>query len=426
VVLSYADRSLSIIDSTSLPSRLIRVTLKRQYDRVALSPDGAFAVAYPDPSKPPATGAEGIVAVVNLRAARAGAPADKSSFERAVGFRVTNVVFRMVDGAATRALVVAKETISSIDLLEPQSNPLPERVTLPASMSADVRSREVTATADGAHLVLRSTAQAELAWFDGAVLRAVELPEVATDLDLLADGSAAVAALRASGSLAFIEIPGDLVDPEGIEIFQVGGDQVGQVVLPKFPLAAGYALVYTNASATRGFVRVDLPSGEATSYGLQKLVDEIDLSPDGRSAVIIHRPETNPTTTDEYERAVAAAQGYSIFDVATGYAQLKTTALVEPGPFAFSPAGGYVGVALRDDASSRHVLDRVELSSLVTSSLSLMSAPLYMGPVPQAQGSSQHRVFVSQSHPAGRISVVNLDDGQVRTATGFTLNSEIE
>ena len=49
-----------------------------------------------------------------------------------------------------------------------------------------------------------------------------------------------------------------------------------------------------------------------------------------------------------------------------------------------------------------------------------------MGPVPVATSGSAHRVFVSQSHPAGRISVINLADGQIRTATGFTLNSEIQ
>jgi hypothetical protein len=49
-----------------------------------------------------------------------------------------------------------------------------------------------------------------------------------------------------------------------------------------------------------------------------------------------------------------------------------------------------------------------------------------MGPVPAVEGTSQHRVFISQAHPGGRISVIDLKDGMMRTVTGFTLNSEIE
>lgn len=427
VVLSYGDGSLSVIDSNTLPSKLVRVPLKRQLDKATLSADGAFAVLWPDPAKPPASGAEGIVTVVDIKAARSGASADRVRFERAVGYRVTNVIFRLDGGVATRAFAVAKDCISVIDLTTLSANQLPLRVALPASMAADVAAREVVATRDGAHVVLRSTVGPELAYFDGSSIKSVQLPEAATDLDLLPDGSAAVAALRAAKKLAFLRIPQDLLDPTGIQTFEAGGASVGQVVLPPvIPSTGNFALVYTNASNEKSFARIDLPSGHVTTFALQKLVDEIDLSPDGKSAVIIHRPETTTTATDPYERAVALAQGYAIFDVETGYVQLKTTAAVEPGPFAFSPQGGYVGIALRDGAKHAYSLDAVNLLSLVASPISLISEPLFLGPVPPAQGSSPYRIFASQAHPAGRISVINLDDRQVRTATGFTLNSEIE
>ena len=68
----------------------------------------------------------------------------------------------------------------------------------------------------------------------------------------------------------------------------------------------------------------------------------------------------------------------------------------------------------------------MDLHTLVASTLPLPTPPLFMGSVPLAQGRSEHRVFLAQKHPAGRISVIQLDDLQIRTATGFTLNSEIE
>jgi len=192
------------------------------------------------------------------------------------------------------------------------------------------------------------------------------------------------------------------------------------------PPSGAFALVYTNATDDKSFARVDLPSGTVTRFMLEKWVDEIDLSPDGVSAVIIHRPNPSSIATDPYERAVDADQGYSVFDVATGYSQLKRTAKALPGPFAFSPVGGYLGVALRDETALRYSLDAVNLSSLVANTIQLASKPLFMGSVPQATGFSPNRIFVSQAHPAGRISVVNLDSLQIRTATGFTLNAEIQ
>jgi hypothetical protein len=323
--------------------------------------------------------------------------------------------------------VFAKQTVSIVDLKNPALNPLPARLDIPAAMAADIKSREVVADALGRNIVLRSTSAPELAYFDGASFATVPLPEVATDLDLFADGTAAVAALRASKKIAFIEIPKDLLDPKGIDILDAGGAAVGQVALPPSLASSGsFAFVYTNASDDESFARVDLPSGKVTKYALQKLVDEIDIAPDGKSAVVIHRPTLNPTVSDEYEKEVDRDQGYSIFDIASGYAQLKRTGKVEPGPFAFSPIGGFLGVALKDDVAQKFALDAVNLGSLIASTVPLASAPLFMGPVPQAQGTSPHRIFVSQLHAAGRISVVSLDDRQIRTATGFTLNAEIE
>jgi hypothetical protein len=237
----------------------------------------------------------------------------------------------------------------------------------------------------------------------------------------------AVAALRTSGKLALIRIPQDVLDPTGIAEVPVPGGGVGQVTLPPTVPASGmFALVYSNAVTDESFARVDLPSGTVTRYPLEKWVDEIGISPDSRSAVIIHKPNPNTTQTDPYEAAVDRDEGFSVFDLGTGFSQLQRTGTVKPTRYAFSPVGGYIGVALRDDQAKHYALQAVNLSTLVSTTLSLASTPLFMGTVPQAPGITPHRVFVSQEHPAGRISVIQLDTGQVRTATGFTLNAEIE
>ncbi|MEW6431665.1 MAG: hypothetical protein AB1730_09145 [Myxococcota bacterium] len=424
VVLSVDDASLSLIDSTTLPSKVTRVPLKRQFGRLTVSPDGAFAVAWPDPSTAPASGAEGVFALVDLKKARANAPAVEVVVERAGGYRITDVVFRTEAGVATQLYVFAKSTVSTFDL--PAGEALPTRLTLPASMSTAITAREVVASDDGHVVMLRGTTSPELASFDGTSLTVLPLPEVATDLDLLPDGTAAVAALRVAGELAYIELPGDLAPDAGLDTFPVPGGAVGQVALPPAPPDGGmFAFVYSNVTGDESFARVDLPSGRVQRYALEKLVDEIAVSPDATAAVILHRADPTTTASDPYDAAVDRDQGFSVFDIGTGAWQLQRTGTTRPTRFAFSPRGGYLGVALRDDGLKRFALQAVNLSSLVSQTLTLASAPLFMGTVPEAPGVTPHRVFVSQDHPAGRISVIQLDSGQVRTATGFTLNGEI-
>ena len=423
VVLSLDDGSLSVLDSTTLPTRVTRVALQRQYAKLSVSPDGKFAVAWPDPATAPASGAEGIFALVDLGKLRSNATGAVQ--ERAGGYRITDVLFRTQQGVSTALHVFAKSTVSTFDLVG--GGALPVRLTLPASMSSDVRSREVVASADGRIIMLRSTVAPELASFDGTRIDTVPLPEIATDLDLVPDGTAAVAALRSSGSVAYIEVPADLQTPSGIDTIALDGGVVGQIALPpEVPATGMFALVYSTVTSEESFARIELPSGAVTRYPLEKKVAEIALSPDGRSALIIHQADPTTTASDPYEAAVDKDQGFSVFDVNSGFWQLQRTGTTRPTRFAFSPAGGFVGVALRDDALKRFQLMAVNLTSLVSTTLPLASTPLFMGTVPQAPGVTPHRVFVSQDHPAGRISVIQLDTGQVRTATGFTLNGEID
>ncbi len=426
VTLSSVEASLSVVDSSVLPSRVLRVPLGRRYGRLAVSADGAYALAWPDPSSPPGSGAEGVVALVDLRAVRRGEPAEKTVLERAAGFRVTDIVFRLEAGVATRAYVFAKSTVTVLDLSAPRQQPLPVRVSLPEAMAQDVTSREVVSTPDGQRVLLRATTAALLATFDGTAFRTVPLPEVATDVDLLPDGSGAVAALRTAQKLALLELPGDFEDPSGIQLLDVPGTSVGQVVLPPQAGGARFALVYTSVLNDESVTRVDFPAGTVTRYPLEKRVERVALSVDGRTAVIVHKPEPASTATDPYERAVDADRGYSVLDIPSGYLQLRRTGKLEPAQLAFSSSGGFVGVTLRGDTERRYGVDSVDLSTLVARSVSLASAPAFAGGFSGTAEETRHRIFVSQLHPAGRISFVDLDDSQIRTVTGFTLNSRIE
>jgi hypothetical protein len=426
LVLNQGSATLHLLDATARGSTQVTdIALDRAQSQLAISPDGVWAVASADPNQAPDQGAEGIINLVRLPTANAPAVV----FDEAVGYRVSDIVFRKVGVAATDAVAVSKDAVAFIDL---RGTPpaLPPRVSLPASASADLASRQVVATTDGAFVLIRSFTAAELTVIDvdGHGVHTLALTDIPTDLSIEPGGTAAVITLRATASAAILHIPGDLTDPAGITKIDLGGFNAGQMVVSPAPdpVTGPFGLFFTNASDSFELARLDLASAKLTPYpaAVQKLVQAVGISPDGKSAVIVHRPNANPQTTDAYELAVAKDQGYSMFDLGTAVAQLKRTKGVPVGSFAFALEGGSAAVALRDDVNLVYGFDVLDLGRLVAHSFSLASPPEFLGPLPPGP-SLPPRIWITQAFAGGRISFVDLKALTLQTVTGFDLNSQI-
>ncbi len=398
-VLSNGSPALALIDASERPARVEKLALGRWHDRLSVSADGRWAVAWTSASTLPEAGASGAVTLISLET--------KRTLERPVGYRVSNVILQ----ASGVAQVVTKDAIVSVALDLAEGQALPLRVALPEEFSSDMAAREVAATPDGARFLLRSTTAPRLLSFDGAALTAIELPEVATDLDLLPDGTMAIAALRSSKQLVLIALPSLATTTITTTL------SVGQVVLPR--ANSGFALGFSSVSGNEWCAKIALPSGEVTRFELEKQVAQVALTDDGAKALIIHRPQPESDALDPYELAIDRANGFSVLDVASGFALLTSTGEARPGPFALSSSQRYAAVA--STAGGAHRLDVVDFASLISSEMPLRSPPLFAGAV--ADGDS---IFVAQEHPAGRLSFVDLATKSGRTVTGFTLNAEIE
>lgn len=434
VIVSRAGRALSLLTAGENGPTLRTQKLPRRFSALSVSPDGAWALLWTPDGEPVDAGAEGIVALVRLSALASGTPAPV--IERAAGRRHTQVIFRLHDDEVRDAVIVGQGEIAFIDLTNPEAKPVPDRLSLPDEY-ASVQSREATAPPHGEFVLLRSLATAEVGVIDVATrtLSRVTLPAPASDLDLTADGALAVAVLRQTSQVAWFPLPEGLADPDLMETADValpGHDCAdtsspctaapGQAVLSP---DGRRAALFTNASASEAFALLDLDTAEVTVFPrLQKLVRTIGIAPDGRTAIVLHRPEPGSRVSDPYERAVDVAQGYSVVDLAAGYSQLKLTDDVAPLEFVFSQDGSHAAVTLRHDQKRLYRVEAIDLATLIASPLDLASAPQYAGPFP---GDSQPAsVWVTQVHPAGRISFVDLSARTVRTATGFELNSEID
>jgi len=432
-VLNPGRSMLQVLDATNGgPTSLENVPFDRQQDVLNLSPDGAWAVASTDPDTEPDEGAEGIATVVQLQPPGGGMPV---TYDRAVGYRVSNVFFRVVDGAATSAVVVAKDSVSQIALAASGPPPLPPRLSLPESAVADFGDRGVVATSDGHFILIQSFTDPSITVVDvdGWAISQLSLSDIPTDLEVEPSGAVAVAVLRATAKVQLIDLPGDLADVDGglPTPLDLGGFNAGQIALSPVddPVTGPFGILFTNATDTNEIARLDLNSGLVTPYpdALLKLVQAVGISPNGKTAIIVHRPQANPATTDPYELAVAEDTGFSMFDLGTAVAQLTRTNGVPISAFAFVPQGDAAAVALRDDTNLIYGVDSLDLTQLIAQSFTLPSAPEWLGGFPVQTGvSSPRRVFVTQIFAGGRISFLNLDAETLETVTGFELNSQID
>ena len=433
LVLNPGNDKVHLLDATAPgPTLISTIPLDRRQDYLRLSPDATWAIAFTDPNSSPDQGAEGIISVVRLAATSTGAPGE--AFDRAAGYRVSDVFFRSPGGVTTGAAVVAIDSVTFVDLSSSPPPDLPPRQPLPAFASADLATRSVVATPDGAWILIRSFTAPEVAVIDvdTQTVTSLTLTDIPTDLEIESGGTAAVAVLRATAKAALIRIPQDLQQTDGGPLLlDLGGFNAGQIALSPVPDPATgpFGLLFTNATPSMEIARLDLQGGKVTAYpdALQKLIEGVGVAPDGKTAVIVHRPDPNPTTTDPYVLQVAQDQGYSMFDLASGFAQLKRTGTVAVQGFAFTASGGAAAVALRDDTNLIYGVDALDLRTLVADSLSLASPPEFVGAVPGAAGQgASPKVWVTQIFPGGRISFVDLHNLAIETVTGFELNSQIQ
>lgn len=328
-------------------------------------------------------------------------------------------------------MVVAQSEIAIFDLTQPEAPLL--RIPLPASHSQPA-TRDALPTPDGSLLLIRSLVSPELLLFDVAsrTLDSIALPGLPSDLVLSVDGSRAVVVIRELGEVIFFDLPDIAAAP--VELQSVSVSLPGRdCVEPPCSMSAGraslsrdgrLAALFTNAAPADAFAFLDLDSGIVEIVSpLHKLVDRVVLAPDGGSALVIHQAEVDPTVSDPYEREVRRSQGYSVVDLPIGRAQLQLTGTMVPGQPVFPEGGRTAAIPLADKALKQFRVDGISRETLVATPHPLASAPEFAGPLSSGGNGA---VWVTQTHPLGRISFLDVISGSMRTLTGFALHGEIE
>lgn len=397
-------------------------------NRLAVAPGGRHAVAFFDLNKAivDAGGLEAVGEVGSFQDVTVLAVQSQRSVDLTVGFRPREIEH---DASGRYAFVVTDDGISVIDLpaMTAGGPTIVPPIPIMEDIFADTTGVEVDVVASGQYAVIRRPGVAELRVVSllgptAGQGTTIPLPGVPSDLDLAPDGNRVYAVFRApNAGLAIIDIPGDAFDPAGITFIDLAAATTGSLVLSP---DGTRGLLFTNATLDERVtvVELDKPNFPRHTYPLQKAVLTVGFDPTGTKAVVLHaRAPGDPEQATNFDQYIDRKPGYSVLDIATGFAKLQITE-VNPKLFTFATTAprAYVTLDGGDAEGAFVAVQQIELDSGVVRTIELGSPPDAIGVLPDS-----NKIFVSQRHNLGRVSFIDVETNQVRTLTGFDLNSQI-
>ncbi len=399
------------VNSSGIPET-VDVGVRPDTNALAVSNDGTFVIAFYDSLFAEETGPPGTDQEISVIVTTADAP---EVFHMTVGMHPQRIVFNEDE---TRALVITEEGINIIDLSDLSSVGIPPQITMFDSTLVDPSTVEIAIDPTGALAVAREEGSSTVvtASLDGtADVRTYLLPGVPTDLDISPDGSFGLFIIRETAQAAVFSLPlpldsfqdpfeyvnlGNLVcgvatiTPDGDSALlhtTVGGDETDRKVLT--------SMTWTGLA------------WDVSSTLLERQIKSVAAGTDSNTAVVIHQPVTATYTT--------FANAYSLVNLLA--LQVKFQQIpVSPGQLLLTPDGGSGFLLLRDDIEGIRQTDIINMNTFIVDNLVLGSPPTASG---YSQGTN--KVFIAQDHPAGRMTFIGVQDGMVKTVTGYALNDEI-
>ena len=422
-----------VLDSTNGTATIVRPsggtdsikvlpTLQR-LNRLDIDPSGRFAVIWFDLAKALSQGSVfGFGSFQDVTVIRL-AQGNEKAVNLTVGFRPKQVQF---DAAGNRAYVITEDGVSVIHLGFATDNtativpPIP--VLDPTGSTTDV---EINIVSTGEYAVIRQGQASALRVVNVGSNPGngwtVPLASPATDIDLAPDGSRVFAVERAAKKLAIIDIPDDAVNPAGIDTIDLTNATLGSLVLSR---DGKRGLLFTNATTDERItlIKLDTPGFPISTWTLRKSVRAVGIAPTSDTALLINaKTAGDPGTATNFDDFVDKSYGYTLLDLATGFAKLQITP-VDPGAFHYAPDGKkvYVGLDGGDAPTATRAFQVVTAQTGVVITKALGSPPEAIGILPGAG-----QAFIAQRHPLGRVSFVDLVSDAVRTVTGFDLNGQV-
>lgn len=192
---------------------------------------------------------------------------------------------------------------------------------------------------------------------------------------------------------------------------------------------AGTTALFHRPTSENRSVLLNLQTLEMRGVLFEKPVAAAVAGPDGEAFVVYHRREgerLDPNLTPADPEYIEQSWGISLLDVKSGANRLILTDF-EPGPATIFEAEGtrrlymlFGGLGANQNRPSTVLTS--DLISFVTDDFDVASPPEEIGTILAAG-----RVYVSQRHPQGRLTLVDVENEDRRqTITGYQLNAGID
>jgi hypothetical protein len=411
-----AARTACVLDLTQATARSTELAIVAHANRIALSPDARHAVVYHDRLLAQRQG-EAAFDPIEVSVIRLAAPAHGATV--LVGLRPREVVFTR-DGSA--AVVISDAGVSLLPLTAAadgdvypaplvtwQGEPLPAEATV--RVAAD-GSRALAFAKDGATLQVLDLAAQRASALDlvardvlgSAALDAGFEPAPPRIADAVIDrsGGRALLALRGEQRLLDIALPQGLASIEDLTLHALPGQPTDRLAL-----AAGAQprlLVSSDSDARATLWSLAAPH-ESVRVPLAGPATDVEVDGEGRAFLLAHGPAQTPT-------------GYGVVRVRDGFARSAADSGVTRTTSFSEIAGRLAVLERRSEDTTLTVVDVASLASL--------EVPL-VGEVTTAGLAGAGRyAFVQLAHPDGKLALLDLTDGTIRTVTGYGIADRVQ
>ncbi len=419
LVINSGTHDLSIVRSTEAKDSVKTLDILPYANTIAVAPDGRFAIVYyseeaAEPNDP--VGDFQTVAVVNVQAEK------EEVLQVSTGFHITGVYFHE---SLAIAYLVTDDGVSLLDLEGVEDGDITPIVNVAEDPLEDPSMREVLITSSGDYAVVRNLALPRLTVVDlkSGGMTTVEVAGLPTDVDLVPGSNRFLAMLREQGLAYVVDLDGVLAEEAAAVVeIDVSGSLAGAALVTP---DGSRAVLYTTIGGTKAIALLELNKAGYPwkSYSVQKSVLAVAVSDAGGTAVVFHEAESYETDASGLEKTIAASQGFTLFDLESGYRKLIQTdhhwtshLFVVDGKGKDEKAY----VLTPDPAQIQHSVQQVDLSTYIVDPLTIASTPTSMVYVPTSR-----KVAVAQDHVNGRLTFIDVDNGEQYSVTGYELNGLI-
>lgn len=415
LVLNAGSDTVSVVEAApiGLQDQVRTVDVTPACNALSLSPDSRMAFAWYDSRSASAGAPVGSLSEVSVFPLRGDV---EQAWQISVGVGIREVVFSE-DG--DRAYIVSEEGVSTLvlDELEGDAFVPPVSLRLPDEPAPTFNSVEVVLdrTRDLAIVRVPDRAIARVVDLASGQIVDTMLPAVPTSVDVVGATGVAVFGFASSESFGLLDLT--LEGEDALSEVEIGFRPDRVQVSPD----GLRALAFSSDVEASEVALISLATTAVTRVVVRKGVESAVFSPDGTLVILRHTKAPGEPVAGEPEDAIIRkSHAVSVVTIATGTAKLVRLDAVA-SQVAFSQAQDVVFVLATDADRAVHEMLRIDLATLRTETFRFDRLPEHIGVVPGAG-----TLFVSQTHPLGRIAFVDIATGAVREVTGFELNGLID